>query len=95
MLNCKLCDYYRSLPATDASHSHAAKCEFSGVSFFEDVENVDMEYPCRRIRFLDYLRAKQRPQAERNVYKLMSEDWRYVYLKGHVKESARRTAQTA
>lgn len=94
MLNCKLCDYYRSLPGPEASRSHAAKCEFSGVSFFEDVENLDMEYPCRRICFSDYQRRKLNPRAESNIHKLMSEDWRYIYLKGHVKEAARRT-QTA
>lgn len=95
MLNCKMCDYYQPLAGTAASRSHSAKCEFSGVSFLGDVENLEMEYPCSRIHFSDYLRKKQDPQAECNVHKLMNDDWRYIYLKGHVKKAAVRAARSA
>lgn len=56
MLDCKLCNYYEVLTHADKG---TAKCEFTDIIFMEDVETLDIEYPCKNIPFADYLKRKQ------------------------------------
>lgn len=58
MLNCKLCDYYHSLSGQGYSDQNLAICEFADLLFFDDVENLDIEYPCSKKNFEDYLQKK-------------------------------------
>jgi DNA helicase TIP49 (TBP-interacting protein) len=55
MLECKLCDYYKSFSNHVCPNHDAGKCEFTGMLFFDDVENLDIEYPCYKISYMDYL----------------------------------------
>lgn len=95
MLNCKLCDYYHSLADQGSSNPHLAKCDFTGLSFIKDVENLDIDYPCGNMSYADYLNKIRMPEVVSNVHKLINDDWRLIYLKGHVKEPTKRALRGA
>ena len=57
MLNCKDCDYYRAIPEKDFGEDLSA-CDLSDMLFLSDVEDLDIEYPCRNISYNDYLQKK-------------------------------------
>lgn len=75
MLECKLCDYYKAL------NGNASKCGFTGVLFKDDVENLEMEYPCRNMTYDEYLSRNKVESV--NTFGMTNNDWRFVYKKQH------------
>jgi len=65
MLDCKLCNYYQTRN-TLTSENNTAKCEFTGLVFVEDVENMNIDYPCKNVSFAEYQKRKANPQAYKN-----------------------------
>ncbi|QEY34465.1 hypothetical protein FL966_05035 [Caproiciproducens galactitolivorans] len=58
MLDCKLCNYYHAVSGKSFPGLNLGICDFSDTLFIEDVENLNIEYPCRKISYNDYLRKK-------------------------------------
>jgi hypothetical protein len=58
MLDCKLCNYYHSVSGQSLPGLDLGICDFSDTLFIEDAENLDVEYPCKKIDYYDYLRKK-------------------------------------
>lgn len=57
MLDCKLCNYYEE--DKRVSGKGLARCDFAGVIFMDDVENLDIPYPCRDVPLSDYYERKR------------------------------------
>ncbi len=55
---CKECNYYHALSGDRLSNPNISFCEFSDVLFLEDVDDLQMEYPCKEISFREYLKKK-------------------------------------
>lgn len=91
MLECKLCNYYKTLSGHSCSNADVSKCEFTGTSFFGDVENFDIEYPCKNISYMSYLNKASEIKSNVNIF--MSEDWQHVYKKDHLKEATDRVGR--
>lgn len=60
MLDCKLCNYYHSVSEESFPGLNLGICDFSDMLFIEDVENMDIEYPCSKIDYYDYLRKQSK-----------------------------------
>jgi hypothetical protein len=46
-MDCKYCDYFKMMKGlNESSGSENFICEFAGYIFPEDVEEMNMEYPC-------------------------------------------------
>ncbi|MBE6829732.1 MAG: hypothetical protein E7519_05935 [Ruminococcaceae bacterium] len=58
MLDCKLCNYYHSVSGKSFPGLNLGICDFSDTLFIEDVEDLNIAYPCRNIGYNDYLRKK-------------------------------------
>lgn len=58
MLDCKLCNYYHSVSGQSFPGLNLGICDFSDMLFIEDAENLEIEYPCSKIDYNDYLRKK-------------------------------------
>lgn len=90
MLNCKLCDYYNTM---SGGHAGTAGCDFTGILFFNDVEKLEMDYPCSKMNYVDYLNRTSEIESYSN--KFVNEDWRYLYKKSHLKDASDRAARHA
>lgn len=55
---CKDCDYYHSFPKEKFLESHISFCEFADTLFLDDVENLEVEYPCKNIDFNEHMQKK-------------------------------------
>ena len=66
MLDCKLCNYYQ-VPAREDSISDkgTARCDLMDIVFMDDVENLDIEYPCRHMSLSEYLKKKQKAEVQK------------------------------
>lgn len=83
MLNCELCDYYKSLyKNNEDEYEKISYCEFSGFIFKKEPEEYDIEYPCRNISFDEYATDLSKKQS---INQVESIDWRFMYLKNHKK----------
>jgi hypothetical protein len=52
MLNCELCNYYKSLQANnEAGSKNSSVCELVNFTFNKDIEELDIEYPCFDFHF--------------------------------------------
>lgn len=58
MLLCKDCDYYHALSGNGLPDSGVSFCEFADTLFLDDVDDLETEYPCKPIRFGEYLKKK-------------------------------------
>lgn len=66
MLDCKLCNFYQAFVRDRSiSYKGTARCELTDVIFMDDVENLDIEYPCRHVSLSDYLKRKQEPEVQK------------------------------
>ena len=57
---CKDCDYYHEISKDQSGISF---CEFADMLFLDDVENLDVEYPCKEIDFDEYLQKESAGDA--------------------------------
>lgn len=55
MLSCKYCDYYEEMKKTTDHGNEVSVCHFTDHLFMKDVENLDIEYPCKDMSYQDYL----------------------------------------
>lgn len=55
MLSCKLCNYYHSVSGQNFPGLNLGICDFADLLFVEDTENLEIEYPCSKIDYNDYL----------------------------------------
>ena len=57
MLYCKYCDYYSEMKAKPESGEMKSYCEFADYVFTSDVEDLEIENPCKGIRYQDYMKS--------------------------------------
>ncbi|MDF2655221.1 MAG: hypothetical protein K0R19_1695 [Bacillota bacterium] len=57
MMYCKYCDYYSEMGGKPESAETKAYCEFADYIFTSDVEDIDIENPCKGITYQDYLNS--------------------------------------
>lgn len=50
MLDCKLCNYYKSVNSSSAEENKCM-CQLTGFVFHKDTEEYDIEYPCYNFQF--------------------------------------------
>ena len=66
MLDCKLCNYYQTLARDNSiSDKGTARCDFTDIIFMDDVENLDIKYPCHNMSLSDYLQKKQDQELQK------------------------------
>ncbi|MFA6807769.1 MAG: hypothetical protein WCR27_02130 [Eubacteriales bacterium] len=71
MLDCKLCNYYKTISyGNNYPEKCTGMCEFTDIVFMEDVENLDIEYPCREMSLADYYNKKKN-QGPKIIYELL------------------------
>lgn len=87
MLECKLCDYYNAI---HSGHGEAAKCNFTGVLFSENVEMLEMEYPCRNVSYAEYLQRNTQSTKKVNEYSFDNDDWQYFYKRNRAADARER-----
>lgn len=58
MLCCKDCNYYRNCSENGSGRADLAVCDFADVLFIQDTDDLNVEYPCNRISFEEYLRKQ-------------------------------------
>lgn len=58
MLDCKMCNYYHAIPDQNFPGLNLGICDFTDMLFIEDVEKMNIEYPCGKVDYNDYLRKK-------------------------------------
>lgn len=84
MLNCESCDYYKKL----GCQGKCGMCQFTGVIFSKDPEEMEMEYPCAGVSYATYLGRRQEAcRAE----EMDGENWKYAYASTHVRTANERT----
>jgi hypothetical protein len=95
MLECKLCDYYKVIGTNPANYDETAKCEFAGVLFSNDVETLDIEYPCRGISYDQYLHRNTKAVESVNAFRICGDDWRFLYGRCHAADATDRYLRRA
>lgn len=88
-MDCKLCDYYKSLG------SETAKCSFTGIVFSNDVDSLEIEYPCRNTSYEQYLSRKTGIVKNVNTLSFKNDDWRYAYKHYHAVDATDRCKRRA
>lgn len=78
MLNCELCDYYRQLNC----QGKCGMCQFTGVIFTKEPEDMEMEYPCVGVSYAAYLSRNREPCR---AGEMEGENWKAAYAAPHVK----------
>lgn len=89
-MDCKLCNYYHEAGEPGAENQSAAKCDFTGVFFLGDVDNYDIEYPCRNADFGSYRQREKPVKTAASLFRLSNDDWRMIYLRGRAERVSRR-----
>lgn len=59
MLCCKDCDYYRRSSEKGTDGLDLAVCDFADVLFIQDTDDLNVEYPCNKISFNEYLQKQE------------------------------------
>ena len=57
-LVCKDCAYYRGCSEKGFEGLDLAICDLADVLFLQNVEDLEMEYPCSKVNFNEYLTKK-------------------------------------
>ncbi len=99
MLNCKYCNYFKSASeagealsrfgCTNFSMADSGEptgiCDYTGVVFDREIEELDIEYPCNSFE------AKRLPLP----IKVDEAYWKYNYIKNHKKAETKRVNKIA
>lgn len=92
MLNCELCDYFKTINVynEDGAEKTILKCEYAGFTFPKTPDELDIEYPCNTV---DYLQSPEKTEAIEE-YKVECFDWKFLYNKYHIKPADENRSST-
>lgn len=82
-MECRLCDYFKII-GYSKSGKEISKCNFTNTLFGDNVENIDINYPCSNVNNqIENAIYNHKAVKTRNLSIYENNDWKYLYRSVH------------